>query len=79
MIALETALAILEKPTSTTPELEQAVIGLAAELRAHLILGRGGIVEEWSLEAPEIEGALCLAVERLAAAEQADHGLREAA
>lgn len=59
--------------------MEQAVIALAAELRTHLCVGRDGVVEERSVEAPEIEGALCRAVERLADVTQAEAGLAEAA
>ncbi len=79
MIEFEMALAILEKANATVRELEQTVIALAAELRHNVIVGSDGIAEDWSLNAPEIEGALCKAVERLGAVEQTTMGHAKAA
>ncbi len=79
MIEFQTALTILEKPSATARELEQAVVALAAELRDHVVVGPDGVVEDWSVDAAEIEGALCKTVERLVAAEQRDTGFAEAA
>jgi len=76
---VQTAIMLLDKPSAAVPELEQAVITLAGELRHQLIIGPDGVAEEAGVDALEIEAMLCRAVERLEVTRATLRGLADAA